>query len=173
MKWFNWKCVYRLSVGLAAFGVGLGLAEPARQHPTGKAEGPTAPWVFPIQRVHAALAGQQVDAAEAAWHDAYTAALGGRDWRGLLAVGDASLRLGEVTQSPGLGEARARANYMAALFMARQQASLDGVLRVAGAFSTLGDHETVERCIATAERLAAAAQGPSSHPAFATERSAF
>ena len=74
---------------------------------------------------------------------------------------------------PRFGEARARANYMAALFMARQQASLDGVLRVAGAFSTLGDHETVERCIATAERLAAAAQGPSSHPAFATERAAY
>ena len=49
---------------------------------------------------------------------------------------------------------------MAALFMARQQASLNGVLRVAGAFSTLGDHETVERCIATAERLAAAAPAP-------------
>jgi hypothetical protein len=62
---------------------------------------------------------------------------------------------------------------MAALFMARQQASLDGVLRVAGAFSRLGDHETVQRCSATAQRLAAAAQGPASLPVFATAQAAY
>jgi len=45
--------------------------------------------------------------------------------------------------------------FLAALFRARQQSALDGVLRAAEAFVTLGDIEVVTQCVRIAKLLAA------------------
>jgi len=65
------------------------------------------------------------------------------------------LRIGAI---PGFGkasEARARETYWLALFRARQQGSLNGVLDAAEAFGALGDGAMVEQCLRVAEGLAA------------------
>ena len=51
------------------------------------------PWAFPIRTMDSALTAGDLSAAERAWHEAYVAALGARRWEGMLAVGDAALRL--------------------------------------------------------------------------------
>lgn len=78
----------------------------------------------------------------------------------MLEVGDAYLRIGKVVGSPKVAEAKARRAYLSALFRARAQRSLDGVLRVAGAFDGLGDQEVVAQCVRIAEGLAEQARDP-------------
>ena len=124
---------------------------------------PATPWLVHIWQVDAALAKHDVSAAERAWHDAYGAALGSRRWEGMVQVGDAALRIGELAGSRKASEARARWTYRAALFRARQEGSVDGVLRVAEAFSALGDREVVAQCLRTAERLAARRRNGQAH----------
>ena len=97
-----------------------------------------------------ALARRDIGAAQRHWHDAYRAALGSRRWEGMIEAGDG---------------ARARQAYLTALLRARQQKSLEGVLRTAEAFSGLGDRQVVAQCLRIAERLAAA-----QHDAAARER---
>lgn len=116
---------------------------------------PEEAWRIQIRKVDAALARQDVAAARQAWHDAYLAALGHRCWRGLAEVGDASLRIGEVSRARKASERLARGMYLRALFRARQQTSLDGVLRLAEALDALGDRGAVAECLHLAERLAA------------------
>jgi hypothetical protein len=89
-----------------------------------------------------------------AWHDAYVTALGSRRWEGMVEVGDAYLRIGDLSGFRKESEAKARRIYMSALFQARAQGSLDGVLRVADAFLVLGDREVVYQCLRIAESLA-------------------
>ncbi len=113
------------------------------------------PWAASLRRVEDALAQKNVSAAELAWHDAHGAALRSRRWEGMLDVGDAYLRLGEVAKGREAAEATARTLYLSALFRARQEESLDGVLRTAEAFAALGDREVVDQCIRIAELLAA------------------
>ena len=116
---------------------------------------PAAPWIVHVRQVDEALAKRDLRAAERAWQDAYTAALGSRRWEGMLEAGDAARRIGQATNAQKAGDARARQAYLTALFRARTAASLDGVLRAAEAFSALGDREVVAQCIRIAERLAA------------------
>lgn len=113
------------------------------------------PWTTHLQQVTGALAKQDPGAAKRAWHEAYTAALASRRWEGMVEVGDALRRIGDASGSGKAVEGRARRLYLSALFRARQAGSLDGVLRAAEAFSALGDHEVVARCLRIAERLAA------------------
>lgn len=108
-----------------------------------------------LQRVNEALAKNDISAAEQAWHDAYVKALGSRRWEGMVDAADAQLRIGTVAGTRKASEAKARGIYLAALFQARQQGSLDGVLRVTGAFAALGDREVVDQCLRIAEHLAA------------------
>src|SRR5262245_52522350 len=89
------------------------------------------PWAVPIRTMDSALMAGDLSAAERAWHEAYVAALGARRWEGMLAVGDAALRLGEVVRGPRVAATQAREAYLAALFRARDRRSLDGVLRAA------------------------------------------
>src|SRR5262249_59320853 len=88
------------------------------------------------------------------WNDAYRAALRDGRWEELTQVGDAYRRIGEVTGSQEAFDGRAREIYRQALYRARKQASLDGVLTVAEALAALGDREGVEQSIRVAERLA-------------------
>ena len=62
-------------------------------------------------------------------------------------------RAGERVRDAGQG-ASARANYLFALFRARDQGSLDGVLQAADAFSRLGDASVVRQALVVARDLA-------------------
>ena len=77
-----------------------------------------------LAAVDAALARDDVGAALRAWHVAAALARAERRWDGLVAVGDASLRIGTVARIHELPEAGARSAYVEALFRARQQRSL-------------------------------------------------
>jgi len=121
-------------------------------------EAGAAPWTGHLRRADEALAGKNVSAAELAWHDAYLAALRSRRWEGMVEVGDAYVRIGEVTGGRKAAEAKARQIYLAALFRARNEGSLDGMLRTAEAFAILGDREVAERGVYMAQRLAARAR---------------
>jgi hypothetical protein len=112
------------------------------------------PWTAHIQVMDEALAERDPHASVGAWRRAYSAALSDPGWRGLLTVATASLRLRTL---PGLaGEAilRARETYWIALFRARQQRSVDGVLSAAVGFESLGDCAAFERSMRVAEVLA-------------------
>lgn len=120
--------------------------------PTAEAAG--ADWAAEIQAMDAALArGDDVAAAQAAWREAYAAAHAGRGWPGMMAVGDAALRLGRSTDM-GVAESRARRVYLTALFRARRHGSLDGVLAAGEAFGRLGDREVVQQALAMATDMA-------------------
>jgi len=124
----------------------------------------TPPWVGPLQRMNTALASKNVTAAEEAWHDAHRAALGSRQrWDGLIEVGEAYLRIGEVANERQAAQPTARRLYLTALLRARQQGSLDGVLRTAEAFAALGDREVVMQCLRVADQVAERARDPQAH----------
>ena len=116
----------------------------------------TAFWDQYIRVMDAARLRGDFYAAEAARQNAYLAALGSRRWDAMAAVGDASARLGE--EFPRAREnlrPEVRRIYCAALLRARQQESLDGVLRVSEAFADLGDRaQAREGLLAAAEMLA-------------------
>lgn len=112
------------------------------------------PWAPHLQRVDAALAEGTVGAALRAWNQAYSAALGSRRWEGMIDVGDAYLRIGERLAYRPAFVAKARELYLAALFRARQQRSLDGVLRATEAFAALDDRQVVAQCLKIARDLA-------------------
>lgn len=136
----------------------LATAEAAPGQPGGPGGDSDAPWTAHIRRVDEALAKGNTSAAELAWHDAYVVALRTRRWQGLVEAGDAALRLGEAGRNRRVSEAKARGAYWAALFRARHERSVDGVLRTAEAFAALGDQEVAVQCTRIAEGLAAQGQ---------------
>ena len=112
-------------------------------------------WTQHLQRMDEALGEGNASAAVRAWRHAYAAALGSPGWVGLVEVAAASLRIGAIPGFARASEARARETYWTALFRARQQGSLNGVLDAAEAFGAIGDRSMVEQCIRIAESLAA------------------
>lgn len=119
-----------------------------------------APWAGHLATMDAALATGDVVTAQAAWREGYGVALGSRRWDGFAAAGDAALRLGRASGAPSAGVPRARELYLAALFRARDAGSLDGVLRVAASFNSLGDREVTTQAVRMADRLAARGATP-------------
>lgn len=115
-----------------------------------------AAWTAPIAQMEDAMRRGDVATARRLWLMARAAALRSRDWEAMVAVGDASLRLGAAGGPHGEAQARAREAYLAALLRARQEQSLEGVLRAGEAFDALGDDEMVEQAIRIAERVAGA-----------------
>ena len=89
-----------------------------------------------------------------AWRTAVGVARGERHWEALVAVGDASLRLGAIPGIHEWPEAGARSMYVEALFRARQQRSLRGIVQIAQRFAWLGDMEVVERSLRLTDSLA-------------------
>lgn len=120
---------------------------------------PTAPWVPHVREVDEALAQRNVGAAERAWHDAYLAALATPGWEGLIVVGGAARRVGRAGGLRPAAETKERQSYLLALVRAREQRSLEGVLRAGEAFASMGDREVVRLCIRVAESLAPEAGG--------------
>jgi len=112
------------------------------------------PWTAHLEAMDTAIAANNASAAVLSWRHAYAAALDQPGWRGLVDVAGAALRIGTIPGFKKAAESRARESYWTALFRARRQGSLNGVLDTAEAFGTLGDRVMVEQCIRIAERLA-------------------
>ena len=141
------------TLGLAA-GVLIGVVMLPSRQARGQDASPQGPWTIHVERMDQALAQRDVTAAESAWHDAYTAALGTRErWDGPLEAGNAYLRIGQLAKGRKVAEPTARWLYLTALFRARRLSSLDGVLGTAEAFAGLGDREVVDQCAAVAITL--------------------
>jgi len=117
---------------------------------------PAATWLTPIADTDRALARGDLATAVASRHRAHLAALGSRDWEGLVAVGDAALRLGEASGDRRAMEPEARRAYRAALSCARAERSLDGVLRATESLARLRARDAVEQGLRMARDLAAA-----------------
>jgi hypothetical protein len=117
-------------------------------------------WRTELQKVDAALGKNDGSGAELAWREAYAAALRSRHWEGMVAVGDAYRQIGDAGGFRQTARAKARQSYLTALFRARGEGSVDGVLRVAERFMELGDREVVEQCIRVAWTVAAQAKDP-------------
>ena len=107
-----------------------------------------------VERVDAALASHDLRMAREGVRDAYAAAVTSHRWEPLLYVGDAQRRVEQASGFATLGKAHARENYLFALFRARDQRSLDGVLQAADAFSRLGDASVVRQALVVARDLA-------------------
>jgi hypothetical protein len=112
------------------------------------------PWTPHLEAMDSAITTNNASAAVLAWRHAYAAALDQPGWRGLVDVAGAALRIGAIPGFRRAAESRARESYWTALFRARRQGSLNGVLDAAEAFGALGDRVMVEQCIRIAERLA-------------------
>lgn len=104
-------------------------------------------WTTPLGRVDTALDEGDSAAALSWWHEARAAAIRSGQWEGMIEVGDAARRFAG-------GRPRARQAFLTALFRARQQRSLDGVLRAATGFGELGDRDTLAQALRMAERAA-------------------
>ncbi len=122
------------------------ISEPTTTH--------TTPWTAHLEAMDTAIAANNASAAVLSWRHAYAAALDQPGWRGLVDVAGAALRIGTIPGFKKAAESRARESYWTALFRARRQGSLNGVLDTAEAFGALGDRVMVEQCIRIAERLA-------------------
>ena len=111
-------------------------------------------WRLSLQRVDDALSrGDRGDAARA-WDDAYAAALASRSWQAWLDVGDASVRIGDVTRLRQPSLATARRLYLNGFVRARAERSVNGTLDAAERFEALGDREVATQCLESARALA-------------------
>lgn len=104
-----------------------------------------ADWREPLQRAEAALANGEPSVAQQAWEQAYRAAMQVRTTEGLLAVGDAYLRIGEAARDRATAVASARRIFLTALFQARERRDAPAVAAVAAAFASLGDRDVADR----------------------------
>lgn len=112
-----------------------------------------ATWRIHVTAVDQALERRDVTAAVRAWHDAYGAALGSRQWQAMVEVGDAFRRIGDVSGSREGAKPNARQAYLHAFMRARGDRSIDGVRRAAQAFADLGDEEVARQCARGAEAM--------------------
>ena len=117
-------------------------------------------WKAQLERVDDALVRNDLAGAEMLWRKAYAAALKSRHWEGMVAVGDAYRRLGDRAGFRNASDAKAREAYRIALFRARSEGSVEGVLRAAQGFAELGEHAVVEQCIGVARSVASQARDP-------------
>ena len=132
-------------------GAAVGLAGNAAALGTGADD----PWAPAIQQVDGALARKEYSAALRAANDVYTLALGTTRWDGMVCAGDLYRRIGEATGLRRSFESKAREAYQKAFFRARQQASVEGILRATEGYAALGDTQMVGLGLRVAERLAA------------------
>lgn len=117
-------------------------------------------WQARLLKVEQAMARGDFAAAETLWREAYAAALRSRHWEGMIAAGDTYRALGARAGFREASVAKARQAYLSALFRARSEGSLAGVLITAERFAELGDREVVEQCIRVARQVAAQSRDP-------------
>jgi len=116
-------------------------------------------WKAHVVAVDRALEQHDVSTAVGAWHDAYGAALASRGWEGMIAVGDAFLRIGAEAGTPNGSRPNARQAYLNALIRAHRDGSPDGMRRAAEAFAALGDDAVATQCLRVADEVAAGRKG--------------
>jgi hypothetical protein len=114
----------------------------------------TTPWAPGIRRAEEALTRREFSAALRAANEAHEAATRTTGWEGLVEVAGTYRHIGEVTGLRQSFDTKAREIYGRGLFRARQQGSVEGVLRVAEGYLTLGDITAATQCVRVAERLA-------------------
>ncbi len=139
--------------------------------PAASAESERTAWAARIVEIDQALKRGDAPAAHAAWREAYVAAHVEREWPGMIAVGEAALRVGRATGTPHLYEPRARRAYLTALLRARRHGSVEGVLAAGDAFGRLGDQALVQQALAVATDLAARSGDDSARRRIQTFRS--
>jgi hypothetical protein len=106
-----------------------------------------------LTAIDLALARHDVGAATTALQEAYQVALGSRHWQGMIAYGDAALRVADALGTRKPGVEKARRAYLLAVYRARAERSVDGALAAAHSFAALGDREVANGCLAMAQRL--------------------
>jgi hypothetical protein len=111
-------------------------------------------WRERLERIAEAVQVGDTPAAVVEWREAYSTAMRSGQWRDLVEVGEAALRVGDVPDFPEGPRTAARRSYLTALYRAQAQRSVDGILRVAEGFASLDDRAVVEHCIALAYRVA-------------------
>jgi hypothetical protein len=126
---------------LAAASLAIDDRELSRVDWQGAFEKDDVSWASLLTAFDDALGRGDASAALRTWSQAHSAALRARHWEGLLAVGEARLRVQRAADPEKGAMAKAREAYLAALFRARQEGSLEGVIRAAEAFEALGDVE--------------------------------
>lgn len=85
---------------------------------------------------------------------AYQAALASRRWQGMVAYGDAALRVAEAAGTRQTGVEQARRAYLLSLYRARSERSVDGALAATQGFVVLGDRDVAQGGLSIARRLA-------------------
>ena len=139
---------------LAYLGFGPSLKKPEEvQEPLGL-EDTRRPWAPYLRAVGEAVSSGDAKGALRALQDADRCALATGQWEGMVEVGDAYLRAAGASRARKILVSRAHQNYLAALYCARQQGSIDGVLHTAARFASLGDRESADQCLLIAEGMA-------------------
>jgi hypothetical protein len=146
----SWATFSAVSLGLAlALAVGSNQLGIGPRAPGGLP--PASDWRVRLGRVQDAVARGNATVAILEWREAHASALSTREWERMADIGDAAVAIAALGPSTRDFSGEARRAYLMALFRARDARSKVGLLRVAGAFRTLGDGEAA----AQAERLAA------------------
>ena len=96
-------------------------------------------WAAHLASVDRALEDRDLGMANRRWRDAYGIALRSQQWEPMITAGEAARRIGQVSGDRRSFDAETRQCYLTALFRARAQRSLEGVLLAADAFEELGD----------------------------------
>ena len=146
----RWHLILMIAVGMLVIALALVEALAGRER-VADAE---TPWADAIKRTDNALERGDIRDAVRAWRDAYLAAFASRRWEGMIELGDAALRIGALAPPRRHWEPRAREAYMAALFRARSEQSVEGVLRAAEGFGALNDRQVVDLGVRIARGLA-------------------
>ncbi len=148
----------RLSVVVAAMFAAMALAVTvilvADGTPAARIAREDVEWAQRMREAEAALAAGDGQAAVARLRAAHYAAVRTGRWDAMAEVGDAARRASELATPPPRATSTASRAYLAGLAQAREQRSVEGVLRMAQGFAALGDREMVEYCIGMAGRLA-------------------
>lgn len=138
-------------VALSLLGLGAALQHAADRVP---GSGSQPPWDANLAEVDRAISRGDLRSAASAWREAYARARASQRWDGMLAVGDAYLRIGTAAGDVQASVPKARETYLIALFRARRAGAVDGMVRSAGAFEAMGDHDLAARAVRMAEGLA-------------------
>ena len=148
-----WILALAIMLGGLAGGRGEGTsgAPPTTPAPAGRS------LMTRLASIDEAIARRDVGRAGLEWRDAYGVALRSKQWDAMAAVGDAAVRIDNISRQPSdypTGfRASARQAYLRALLDARAVRSREGVEHVADSFAALGDTEMAARARAMAASL--------------------
>jgi len=111
-------------------------------------------WRQRLDRIGEAVTLGDTRTAMAVWREGYAAAMQRGQWRDLIDIGDAALRIGDIADFAETAPGAARRSYLTALHRAQSQGSVDGILQVAAGFAGLGDTAALQNCVDIARQVA-------------------